>query len=494
MKRPRAWFLAAVLGAAVGCDSNVSSGDRVLVAKSPYETRRQEPQRFDVVVFKYPEGPIEKNTPKNYIKRLLGLPGEILAIFFGRLFHFPPPGGVPPFKDHEDPTINPNDLWDKVRQNDPEAKKSFEAGAFKIIRKPPDVMLALRRIVYDNDFQPKTMGLSPRWAPANDKDSGWAADKERGFGHPGGHDQGGQQGAKDAPKEAPIDWLRYRHMVWFRNAVVEAGRRELITDFMGYNSVDLDGRPQIPSPNWVGDLMLECQVEARKGEGELWMQLSKGIHRFEARWDLGSGVCTLFKTEYTEAEEDSKTVWKPGERVDLESKPTNLRGPGTYLVRFANIDARLTVWVDKQLPFGDGKEYPPPEVRNGALERHLDEITVQKRRGPTDNDLEPASIGSKGAALQIHQLKLWRDTYYSLASGDSDAHLLAGDLADPEQWGKFKTMEYKTLYVQPGHYLCLGDNSQASSDSRHWGLVPERLMLGRALLVYFPLHRAGAIR
>ena len=55
-------------------------------------------------------------------------------------------------------------------------------------------------------------------------------------------------------------------------------------------------------------------------------------------------------------------------------------------------------------------------------------------------------------------------------------------------------MEYKTLYVQPGHYLCLGDNSQASSDSRDWGLVPERLMLGRALLVYYPFQRAGAIR
>ena len=50
------------------------------------------------------------------------------------------------------------------------------------------------------------------------------------------------------------------------------------------------------------------------------------------------------------------------------------------------------------------------------------------------------------------------------------------------------------MYVQPGHYLCLGDNSQASSDSRDWGLVPERLMLGRALLVYYPFDRVGRIR
>ena len=44
----------------------------------------------------------------------------------------------------------------------------------------------------------------------------------------------------------------------------------------------------------------------------------------------------------------------------------------------------------------------------------------------------------------------------------------------------------KTLYVQPDHYLCLGDNSPESSDGRTWGLVSRRLLLGRAMLVYYP--------
>lgn len=485
MKRPRAWFLAAVLAAVLGCDGGISSGDRVLVSKCQYETGIREPQRYDVVVFKFPDRPLENNTPKNYIKRLLGLPGEIIAIFFGRLFHFATPAGAPPpFQDHVNPKINVKDLWHKQYmhiddEEGHESRKLFEAGNFKILRKPPNVMLALRRIVYDNDHQAKDMLQFPRWAPA--KGSGWKIDKQHSF----------QFSATNAEK---VDWLRYRHLVRPKDGPIAGVRElkpELITDVMGYNSYWLDGVLQPQGANWVGDLMLECHVDAHKGEGEFWMELSKGINRFQARWDLGSGVCTLFKIEYKLADEDGRTTPKHVKRVELGAKPTKLRGPGSYQVRFANIDARLTVWVDRELPFGDGKDYPPPEVKNGAEEKDLDEIALQRRRGPTDNDLEPASIGASGAAVRVSQVKLWRDTYYSLSPNGTD---VAVDFNDPGSWANFRKMEFKTLYVQPGHYLCLGDNSQASSDGRDWGLVPDRLMLGRALLVYYPFNRAGPIR
>jgi signal peptidase I len=49
-------------------------------------------------------------------------------------------------------------------------------------------------------------------------------------------------------------------------------------------------------------------------------------------------------------------------------------------------------------------------------------------------------------------------------------------------------------YVQPGHYFCMGDNSAHSSDSRSWGAVPERLMLGKAVFVFWPRTRIGFIR
>ncbi len=36
------------------------------------------------------------------------------------------------------------------------------------------------------------------------------------------------------------------------------------------------------------------------------------------------------------------------------------------------------------------------------------------------------------------------------------------------------------------HYFAMGDNSDASSDSRYWGFVPEESVIGQALIIYYP--------
>jgi len=56
--------------------------DRVLVDKFSFHTR--EPERFEVVVFKYP-----LNRAQNFIKRIVGMPGEELEIRDGDLFRRP---------------------------------------------------------------------------------------------------------------------------------------------------------------------------------------------------------------------------------------------------------------------------------------------------------------------------------------------------------------------------------------------------------------------
>ena len=104
----------------------VNNGDRILVLKYLYQFR--DPQRWDVVVFKNPVDPQE-----NYIKRLVGRPGEKLQIIDGDIY-------IDDMIQHKPDHVQ-DDLWIEVFNNDYQpAASTYRASNYPELWQQPFVL------------------------------------------------------------------------------------------------------------------------------------------------------------------------------------------------------------------------------------------------------------------------------------------------------------------------------------------------------------------
>lgn len=424
------------------------SGDRILVEKFPYQFR--DPKRFEVSVFKFPGG-----AKTNYIKRICGLPNETIRIQHGDLF----------------------------------VKREGET-SFTIARKEdPKKLLAVLQPVYDTDYlSPRLFesGWPQRWINVDQSPHGnaeaWNTTDQRSYRIDGNNDG--------------YEWLRYQHVVpsqedWFflrqGTSLPELPPRQLISDFTAYNTKRTKG-DQTTYPlsgrgiHWVGDLAIQCNLKVESESGEIVFELVEGGRRFQCAIDLATGDASL------SIDGDSS--------LGTPKAETKLRGPGRYQVRFANVDDQLRLWVDgREMEFNSATTYEP-------LGNHV----------PTEADLLPAGIASRGARMEIRRIRLLRDLYYIAYS--SDVNAFAQPLADfdlrttgihptakaidlllstPEYWSVFDDFRFVEFKLREGEFLALGDNSGESKDSRLWAVedgvgpeVPRDLLIGKALFIYWP--------
>jgi len=54
--------------------------------------------------------------------------------------------------------------------------------------------------------------------------------------------------------------------------------------------------------------------------------------------------------------------------------------------------------------------------------------------------------------------------------------------------------EEQVISVPEGHYFALGDNSAHSADSRQWGFVPRKDVIGKAVVIWWPPQRIKLLK
>jgi signal peptidase I len=443
------------------------SGDRILVLKWPYDIGGPTlgPKRWDVVVFKDPE-----DGDQNFIKRLLGLPGEVLEIIDGDVY------AAPISEVREDirevlskPPPPKNPLAKRLTDEQEQAL----AKVLSIQRKTPVAQSSLWMIHYDHDYQPDLAAMEdvervnpPVWRPrADGSDAGWNASTPL---------------VRFEPQDGKDHWLDLK------------GRP--ILDYYGYNKGPENYDPRYKFQN-VGDVRLQFVLFPRGEEGELVLSLQKGTDAFRARINADGEV----RLERSGAMDRTgeKSI---GFRELKKTKIDPLRIDKPRKIEFENLDYRVALRVDgEEVIATTDAEYAPDILK-----------LLRTPRNP-DSSPSPAfvSLGGNKLPLEIRHLAVHRDVYYRsdrFTEDQSRRTTENNQFTGYPGWGT----EHNPILLRdkPADYFCCGDNSPQSKDGRLWwevcpalkaragedryqyGTVPGDQMIGRAFFVYWP----GGIR
>ncbi len=424
------------------------AGDRIFVLKSVYSF--MDPERFDVVVFKCPFSPQE-----NYIKRLIGLPGEQIAIVDGDIF-------TRKDKDLPDTKANAPDAWSQP--------------GWSIARKPERVQRAVWQAVFDSQYTPEaslsTSGGGGRfnvpWIGSSGGDGkGWTTQGTLAYSFSG-------------TEKSELRW---------------DSERWPIRDFYPYNET---GRTQQSLTYPVSDLRLAFAIKPSAEGQAVAVRLLARRHEFQASIVGQDATLRMRPAPPTGSPAAEETPW-----VTLGSGklPAPLK-PGEFTtVEFWHADQALQLWVNEKLICSNGYDWTPAQRFEFATGKSVDSIVSASAPGAPSELADPRTVQSPRIAIEfgpgpvaLTRLLLSRDLHYQAASANQS--MAFG--ADPRRMPTLNNNQF---------FLC-GDNSPASLDGRLWtsvdrwvsdqvdptiGVVNRDLLVGKAFFVYFPAPIPGKI-
>lgn len=458
----------------------VNSGDRVLVMKYLYPF--VDPKPWDVIVFRNPQ-----DNRQNYIKRLIGLPGETIELIHGDVF-----------------------VKDKGQKH------------FRIRRKDdPRIQEAMWQIIHDNDYRPDD-GRPPgrrdrRWKPEPGADAWNLAPR------------GGRQFVFGGCK--PGQWQAIRF---------EAPGAVFMPHY-GYNPNSSETQGLLKPYDACSDLKLAVEFVPASRQARLALLLTSFEHAFKGTVAADGTVELLHAKTST-----GPLKWQPWRDPKKLEAPLALdRG---HSVALTHADFRVTLWVNGRAVLDRPYEADADQLRRTMKEAMRTWNSLANRR--TDSPPAPADyyeqarcptpapqvrIAAAGGPHHLRHVRLWRDVYYVNAplQGALQRDTVPGAAEYARQqnvpddsgagWG---TIGNPITLKEHGNgkrhdldaFLVLGDNSPQSLDSRAWtraaptlrlyplgykptangseanrakalyqlGTVPRYNLIGKALLVYWP--------
>jgi signal peptidase I len=415
------WVEDTSTGKADGVRLNKKAGDRIMVHGWPYAVGGWlGPRRWDVVVFKNPNEP-----DVNFIKRLIGLPGETIELINGDVF-VKAPG------------------QDEAR----------------IAQKTPQAQEALWFHYYDHDYlplRPAPLGYQmpdhkpaiyyPHWAQ-HEPEGHWAGLDARIL----------RFNATTAPREAIVF-----------SSDVEGLRPGVIGDQYGYNAPRRYDGGRIDQ-NIVNDLRVGADVKIVDGDGYVELELSRYESTFRARLHA-DGRLTL------EWQSSQQADWEPlAEAVQVAP----VRGAAPRRLALSHADGIVAVELDtRRVMQGDPQRYKLEIVaarRQEARPRRprvriaAEQVAAELSHLRIDRDVHYTPVGFSGAGgpgngVSGNPIRLPDDAYFVLGDNSPSSQ-------DSRLWAPFMLGPHLQEAYQQGAYKI--------------GTVPARDMIGRAFLVYWP--------